>query len=296
MGCPPDGGQGAGRRLTRSRHAPDDDDHGGPDRRGDGEGGRAEPPGHPGRAGPDGAGLRGHRGQRRARAHPGRRDPPDARPRPADGDGRGAARGDRPGRAAVHRRRGHRPRGRPAARAGRPRRTRPAARWARSTSAGRVPQPLGVHRRAAHARCGTARSSRSTRSSTSASSPPCSGCSTSTARRTAATCTATSSWACLAGCRAPRTRWPPRCRRCRAEGATFSATGVGRTTIPVMLAVAVRRRAPAGRHGGHAHVRPGEPVRDNAQLVARAAGLARIAQRPPASPVETREVLGIRSA
>jgi uncharacterized protein (DUF849 family) len=41
---------------------------------------------------------------------------------------------------------------------------------------------------------------------------------------------------------------------------------------------------------------PGEPVRDNAQLVARAAGLARIAQRPPATPTETREVLGIRSA
>jgi uncharacterized protein (DUF849 family) len=41
---------------------------------------------------------------------------------------------------------------------------------------------------------------------------------------------------------------------------------------------------------------PGEPVRDNAQLVARAAGLARIAQRPPAAPAETREVLGIRSA
>ena len=28
----------------------------------------------------------------------------------------------------------------------------------------------------------------------------------------------------------------------------------------------------------------------------RAAGLARIAQRPPAAPAETREVLGIRSA
>ena len=41
---------------------------------------------------------------------------------------------------------------------------------------------------------------------------------------------------------------------------------------------------------------PGAPVRDNAQPVARAAGLARIAQRPPATPAETREVLGIRSA
>jgi 3-keto-5-aminohexanoate cleavage enzyme len=80
------------------------------------------------------------------------------------------------------------------------------------------------------------------------------------------------------------------------QGATFSATGVGRTTIPVMLA--------SLSAGGHLRVGmedtltygPGEPVRDNAQLVARAAGLARIAQRPPAAPAETREVLGIRSA
>jgi len=80
------------------------------------------------------------------------------------------------------------------------------------------------------------------------------------------------------------------------QGATFSATGVGRTTIPVMLA--------ALSAGGHLRVGMedtltygrGEPVRDNAQLVARAAGLARIAQRPPATSAETREVLGIRSA
>jgi 3-keto-5-aminohexanoate cleavage enzyme len=80
------------------------------------------------------------------------------------------------------------------------------------------------------------------------------------------------------------------------QGATFSATGVGRTTIPVMLA--------SLSAGGHLRVGmedtltygPGEPVRDNAQLVARAAGLARIAQRPPAAPAETHEVLGIRSA
>src|SRR3954469_20470289 len=50
-------------------------------------------------------------------------------------------------------------------------------------------------------------------------------------------------------------------------GATFSATGVGRTTVPVMLA--------ALSAGGHLRVgledtltfAPGEPVRDNAQLV-----------------------------
>src|SRR5215204_5878669 len=77
-------------------------------------------------------------------------------------------------------------------------------------------------------------------------------------------------------------------------GATFSATGVGRTTLPVMLAALAA--------GGHLRVGmedtltygPGEPVRDNAQLVARAAGLARIAQRPPAPVEEVRALLGVR--
>ncbi|MGY1590409.1 3-keto-5-aminohexanoate cleavage protein [Geodermatophilus sp. SYSU D00708] len=76
-------------------------------------------------------------------------------------------------------------------------------------------------------------------------------------------------------------------------GASFAATGVGRTSLPVMLA--------ALSAGGHLRVgmedtltyAPGEPVRDNAQLVARAAGLARIAQRPPMSTGDTRAFLGI---
>jgi uncharacterized protein (DUF849 family) len=76
-------------------------------------------------------------------------------------------------------------------------------------------------------------------------------------------------------------------------GATFAATGVGRTSIPVMLA--------ALSAGGHLRVgmedtltyAPGEAVRDNAQLVARAAGLARIAQRPPLTADEARRMLGI---
>jgi hypothetical protein len=76
-------------------------------------------------------------------------------------------------------------------------------------------------------------------------------------------------------------------------GATFSATGVGETAIPVMLAALAA--------GGHLRVgledtvqyAPGEPARNDAQLVARAAGLARIAQRPPAGPAEARTVLGI---
>jgi 3-keto-5-aminohexanoate cleavage enzyme len=78
------------------------------------------------------------------------------------------------------------------------------------------------------------------------------------------------------------------------QGGTFAATGVGRTSLPVMLA--------ALSAGGHLRVgmedtltyAPGEPVRDNAQLVARAAGLARIAQRPPMSTDDARAFLGIK--
>jgi uncharacterized protein (DUF849 family) len=76
-------------------------------------------------------------------------------------------------------------------------------------------------------------------------------------------------------------------------GSTFAATGVGRSSLPVMLA--------ALSAGGHLRVgmedtltyAPGEPVRDNAQLVARASGLARIAQRPPLTPPQARQLLGI---
>lgn len=76
-------------------------------------------------------------------------------------------------------------------------------------------------------------------------------------------------------------------------GATFSATGVGRSTLPVALA--------ALSAGGHLRVgmedtlsyAAGEPVRDNAQLVARAAGLARIAQRPPMPVADARALLGV---
>ena len=77
-------------------------------------------------------------------------------------------------------------------------------------------------------------------------------------------------------------------------GASFAATGIGRTSLPVMLA--------ALSAGGHLRVgmedtltyAPGEPVRDNTQLVARAAGLARIAQRPPMSTADARGFLGIK--
>jgi uncharacterized protein (DUF849 family) len=77
------------------------------------------------------------------------------------------------------------------------------------------------------------------------------------------------------------------------EGATFSATGIGRSTLPVMLA--------ALSAGGHVRVgmedtvsyARGERVKDNAQLVARAAGLAKIAQRPPLTPADVRALLRV---
>lgn len=76
-------------------------------------------------------------------------------------------------------------------------------------------------------------------------------------------------------------------------GATFSATGVGRSTLPVMLAAVAQ--------GGHLRVgmedtlsfAAGEPVRDNEQLVARAASLATLAQRPPLDPRAARQLLGV---
>ncbi|HET7310234.1 MAG TPA: 3-keto-5-aminohexanoate cleavage protein [Mycobacteriales bacterium] len=84
------------------------------------------------------------------------------------------------------------------------------------------------------------------------------------------------------------------CVNALPAGATFSATGVGRTTLPVMLA--------ALSAGGHLRVGmedtltfgPGEPVRDNEQLVVRAAGFARHAQRPPMSTDEARAMLGVK--
>jgi uncharacterized protein (DUF849 family) len=54
--------------------------------------------------------------------------------------------------------------------------------------------------------------------------------------------------------------------------------------------------------GGHLRVgmedtityRKGQPVESNAQLVARAAGFARLAERPPMTADQARELLGVR--
>jgi len=79
------------------------------------------------------------------------------------------------------------------------------------------------------------------------------------------------------------------------EGTTFSATGVGRSSLPVLLASLAA--------GGHLRVgmedtityAKGKPVESNAQLVARASGFARLAQRPPMTVAAARELLGIKA-
>lgn len=79
-------------------------------------------------------------------------------------------------------------------------------------------------------------------------------------------------------------------------GATWSATGVGRSTLPVALA--------ALSAGGHLRVgmedtlsiAPGVPTTGNPELVRRAADLARLAQRPPLTPAQAHGMLGVPAA
>jgi uncharacterized protein (DUF849 family) len=77
------------------------------------------------------------------------------------------------------------------------------------------------------------------------------------------------------------------------DGTTFSATGIGRTTIPVLLAsLAADGHLRVGMEDTVTYAK-GEPVESNAQLVARAAAFARLAQRPPLTTEQTRELLRI---
>jgi len=76
-------------------------------------------------------------------------------------------------------------------------------------------------------------------------------------------------------------------------GATWSATGVGRTSVPVIFAALAA--------GGHLRVgmedtisfARGRPVTSNAELVERAAALAGLAQRPAMTPDQARAMLGV---
>jgi 3-keto-5-aminohexanoate cleavage enzyme len=78
-----------------------------------------------------------------------------------------------------------------------------------------------------------------------------------------------------------------------AEVTSWSATGIGRTHLPVAAAALAL--------GGHLRVgmednlvfAKGRPVRENAELVVRAAELATILQRPPLSCEQTRSLLAV---
>ena len=81
-----------------------------------------------------------------------------------------------------------------------------------------------------------------------------------------------------------------------AEVTSWSATGIGRSTLAVALASLSK--------GGHLRVgmedvltlARGVPVEHNRQLVERVVALAAIAQRTPMTPDEARRFLGIRAA
>jgi uncharacterized protein (DUF849 family) len=79
-------------------------------------------------------------------------------------------------------------------------------------------------------------------------------------------------------------------------GATWSATGIGRSTLPVLFgALAAGGHVRVGMEDTLSYAR-GRPVARNAELVERAAELARLAQRPPMSPADARALLGIGGA
>jgi uncharacterized protein (DUF849 family) len=76
-------------------------------------------------------------------------------------------------------------------------------------------------------------------------------------------------------------------------GATWSATGIGRTSVPVMFAaLAAGGQLRVGLEDTVTFSR-GRPVASNAELVERAATLAELAQRPAVTPDAAREMLGI---
>jgi 3-keto-5-aminohexanoate cleavage enzyme len=79
-----------------------------------------------------------------------------------------------------------------------------------------------------------------------------------------------------------------------AETTSWSATGIGRSTLSVILASLSK--------GGHLRVgmedvltiSKGVPVESNVQLVERAVAIAALAQRTPFTPDEARELIGVR--
>ena len=77
------------------------------------------------------------------------------------------------------------------------------------------------------------------------------------------------------------------------EGATWSATGIGRTSVPVMFAaLSADGHLRVGMEDTLSYAR-GRAVTGNAELVERAATLAGLAQRPPMRPDQARAMLGV---
>src|SRR4051794_34721047 len=80
-----------------------------------------------------------------------------------------------------------------------------------------------------------------------------------------------------------------------AQTTSWSATGIGRSTLSVMLASLSK--------GGHLRVgmedvltiARGVPVESNAQLVERAVAIGGLAQRAPMTPGQARELIGVRA-
>ncbi len=76
-------------------------------------------------------------------------------------------------------------------------------------------------------------------------------------------------------------------------GATWSATGIGRTSLPVLFAaLAAGGHLRVGMEDTVSYAR-GRPVGSNAELVARAAAAAELAQRQAMSPSDARAMLGV---
>jgi 3-keto-5-aminohexanoate cleavage enzyme len=78
------------------------------------------------------------------------------------------------------------------------------------------------------------------------------------------------------------------------EVTSWSATGIGRAHLPIAAgALALGGHLRVGMEDNLFFAR-GRPVRDNAELVTRAAELATLLQRPPLSTTEARTLLHVR--
>jgi uncharacterized protein (DUF849 family) len=81
-----------------------------------------------------------------------------------------------------------------------------------------------------------------------------------------------------------------------AEVTSWSATGIGRTHLPVLAAaLSLGGHLRVGMEDNIVYAR-GQQVRSNAELVERAARVATELQRPPMSTAQARELLGLPAA